>query len=460
MTRFISRRFNNPRQVPRSIRIMRMVAGVGVAIAVAALVISASVGAGFEREYRNALLDFNAHVIVMGGMGIPDASFAMEKLSQFQGASEAELVEARRYGWLRSSAAWIDSRLQGLGLDMNIEESLLPKFVTEKIAMVRGIEEREVVSMTPFLYREGMLIGPGIIRGVVVKGIDAKDRASVGGMRIELADKGADIESALRPRDGTTPVLLGSALAATMSQGVQRLKLVIPSKEGQRSVDLAAVGTFESGMHDYDADFILMDIGAARRAFGAGEREASGVELRLADPDDAEVVAAAVEERLGPAFNATTWGELNYDLLAAVRLERLVSAIIMGIMLVVAALNIIAVLVLTTINRLPEIAMLKALGLRDRDIRSVLVRGGTGVGIKGVAAGLALGLSAAFLTKKLGLIPLDAEIYMIGTLPIDISWSICGIVALFCVSVLWLASKFAAKRLARIEPAEGLARAR
>ncbi len=400
---FISRRFNGQGRTPRSIRIMRVVAGAGVAIAVAALVVSSSVGAGFEREYKRALLDFNSHVIVMSGGEIQDESAAMKKLRQFSGA---------------------------------------------------------MVSMSPFLYREAMLVGPQVIRGAIVKGIDPLRRESVGNMRIIFAGGELSLESALNARGGAIPVLLGSAMASSIGPLAKRLRLVIPSKEGQRFVELTPVGTFESGMHDYDAEFILMDIRAAREIFGAPPGAASGIEIRISDPEDAGVFAQALEEKLGSTFSATTWGDLNYDLLAAVRLERLVSALIMSIMLVVAALNIIAVLVLTAIKRLPEIAVLKALGLRDRDLERVLIRGGVGVGFKGISVGLAVGLLVSILTEKLGLIPLDAEIYMIDSLPIDISWAICGIIVLFCLSVLWLASRFAAKRLARMDPAEGLARAR
>ena len=213
-------------------------------------------------------------------------------------------------------------------------------------------------------------------------------------------------------------------------------------------------------MHDYDADFMLMDIDKARWLFDAGNSTASGIEMRIREPEDAWLIASAAEERLGPRYSATTWGELNSDLLAAVRLERLVSAVIMGIMLVVAALNIVTVLVLTTIRRLPEIAMLKAMGLSNRRIEAIFVRGGFGVGVKGVLAGLVAGLGISWLTGELGLIPLDAEIYMIGSLPIDISWSICAIVLLFCILVIWLASKLAARRLGSIDPAEGLSQAR
>ncbi|MBN1283135.1 MAG: ABC transporter permease [Proteobacteria bacterium] len=407
---FIANRLNSPGRMPRSIRIMRAVAGVGIAVAVAALVISAAVGSGFERSYRESLLDFNAHVIVMGGGEIADEGAAIE-------------------------------RLDGL-------------------ARAGGIPA-EIEHLAPFLYREAMLIGPGMIRGVVVKGVDLARPGALGGMRVLPLGEGAQVEGTESGPAGDFPVLLGAAMARRLAQGGEdRLKLLIPSPDGQRFVGISPAGTFESGMHDYDAEFILMDIGLARGLFGAGGRAASGIELRIAAPEAAQEVARAVERGMGPPFSATSWDELNRDLLSAVRLERLVSALIMGIMLVVAALNIIAVLVLTTIRRLPEISMLKALGLTDREVSRIFVRNGLSVGMKGVAAGLATGIAVSFLVQKLRLIPLEAEIYMVDSLPIDISWTICGIVALFCLAVMWLASKFAAMRLAGIETAEGLAAAR
>jgi len=440
--------------MPRSLKIMRFVAAAGVTVAVAALVISASVGAGFEREYKRALLGFNAHVVVMGAGEIDDQSWALEELAAFSGASESELAQARRLGPWLSISEWLD----GAGLGAAVQ----PGWLRSRAGRARELKRRSVLSMNPFLYREALLAGPGGIRGVIIKGVESSDEGCVLGMEIKLRGAGT-LAQELVADGGGVPVLMGSAMAQAMEAGEGRsLKLVVPdpSGDGQRFVDIDPVGTFESGMHDYDSEFLIMDIAVARALFGAAPGVASGIELRLADPADAEVLAGAVEEGAGPYLAATTWGELNHDLLAAVRLERMVSAVIMGIMLLVAALNIVAVLVLTTIRRMEEISVLKALGLTDRKVGRLLVRGGMRVGAVGVALGLAVGLLASYLTGELGLVPLEGEVYMIDSLPIDISWSICGIVVLFCVLVVWLASKFASGRLAGVDPAEGLAQAR
>ena len=436
--------------MPRSIRIMRAVAGIGLAVAVAALVISASVGAGFEREYKNALLNFNAHVIVMGTGEIDDPEEAMAALEMF---AEQEIgSDALRWGYLLDAYMWVEGLLERVGLGEWDLYAAIPEWIRVHMDNAANAKLKGVVAISPFLYREALFVGPAGIRGVVVKGVDLNDEGAMAGLRIK--------PGAFKGGDGA-PVLLGSSMAGGLGEA-SGFKLAFPSPGNgeQRFVDIEMVGTFESGMHDYDADFILMDIDKARRLFDAGSSTASGIEMRLREPDDAWLIASAAEERLGPRYSATTWGELNSDLLAAVRLERLVSAVIMGIMLVVAALNIVTVLVLTTIRRLPEIAMLKAVGLSNRRIEAIFVRGGFGVGIKGVLAGLAAGLGIAWLTGELGLIPLDAEIYMIGSLPIDISWSICAIVLLFCTLVIWLASKLTARRLGSVDPVEGLSQAR
>lgn len=220
------------------------------------------------------------------------------------------------------------------------------------------------------------------------------------------------------------------------------------------------MGTFASGMHDYDAQFLLMELGEARRLFGANAAAVTGIEVKLDDPRRSAFVAPALEARLGPQFRAIRWDELNADLLAAVRLEKLVSAVIMGIMFVVAALNIVSALVLNAIRRMSEISLLKALGLPSARIERILIRSGMSIGLRGVAIGMAAGIAIALAVQRFGFIRLDEEIYMIGSLPIDISGPICGIMLLFCAGILFVTSKGSARTLASVPPSEGLARAR
>lgn len=475
--------------MPRSVRVMRTVAGVGVAIAVIALVLALSIGRGFEKVYRKSLLDFNAHVVIMGAGEIEDPESALAGLKALAFRDERDRQLAERWGWVAQVADAIASmwthvcdvhldgyrlfrpgtRLSSLWdtLDPSGWSALVPRGVISRVEALRAAAERGVIAENAFLYREALVIGKGGIKGAVVKGIEPGKYGSTGSMRLELLDGAGNADAKLkRAQGGVIPAIMGRALAQSMGigQGIREVSMLIPkdvaSAPDRRFERIAVIGTFESGMHDYDSQFMLMNIDDARKLFGVAGKTVTGIELRIDDPDKAGLVAAAAERELGPRYRAITWQELNADLLSAVRLEKFVTTLIMGIMLVVAALNIIAALVLTTLHRMREISVLKALGLSDERVQKLFIRGGLRVGMKGVLAGMAVGLLISVIIQKFEVIPLEAEIYLVGALPIDISWLICGIITLFCAGTIYFTSWIAAARLSRVPPAEGLARAR
>lgn len=408
---FISPKFNSCAHLPPSVRAMRAIAIAGIAISVCALIVATSIGRGFETRYRDALLDFNAHVVVMG-MGEVD----------------------------------------------NSDE------ISDRLAAVP-----EKVGTTPFIYREALSIGGGRIAGVVIKGIDPETIAQVNSMPIKLFGASNLSDALSWDGKGAMPVIAGLAFLKDMeiSEGAPGIsvKLLIPGekKKIKRESEFTLVrivGSFESGMHDYDAQFLLMALPNVRKLFDMPPSSVTGMELKLADPEKAQSVAERIEQDMGPRFSAIAWSELNRDLLAAVRLEKFVSALIMGIMVVVAALNIVSVLTLMTLNRLHEISVLKAIGLSNRGVCSLLFRGGVGIGAWGVLMGAGAGILIAWAIGRFDLVPLEAEIYLIGALPIDISPLICGMIIFLCFGAGLTTSVFASRRLAKIPAAEGLQIAR
>lgn len=483
---FIGSRFNARATLPRSIRLMRAVAISGIAVAVAALVVATSIGRGFEGKYRRALLDFNAHVILMGSGELTDlreAEAAVLSLTHDSSAEEEAANASMRYlplidaaRTLLGSLSALHGRINLLFMDTPWAGNIMQAFDPSKLkglapegfrrtaARADDAASKGVIGRTPFLYREALALGGGKISGVIVKGVDPESMKSVNAMPVTLFGGAGSLKQALAARDGSPPrAIAGGALARSLGaqEGPKRVKLLVPRENNGKGAehrfnDVEIVGIFDSGMHDYDAQFLLLDLPDVRRLFGATAGAVTGVELKLDDPDKATKVAARLDAFLGPHYKAVTWGELNRELFAAVRLEQLVSALIMGIMVVVAALNIVAVLVLMTIYRFHEISVLKALGLRNRQVAALLTRGGATVGLAGAAAGLALGIALALAIGHLELIPLEAEIYLIGALPIDISPFICGMIALFCLAVGFLTSRFASKKLAGVPIAEGL----
>jgi lipoprotein-releasing system permease protein len=455
---FIGRRLEARGTMPRSVQTMRTVAGIGIAVATAALVVALSIGRGFERSYKRALLDFNAHIVVMGIGEIDHPAAAIEALGQFAFRSEEEARLVLRFGWAQGPLAQLRA----------FAGAFMPARLCRFIDELSEASGRGVRAATPFLYREALAIGGGAIRGIVVKGVDPASMAQGSGMKILPFEPGRDLSELLAlKREGPTPVVVGAALGEAMgaAKSATALRLLIPTadekRDGRREFqEVLAVGAFESGIHDYDSDFLLMRIEDARRLFAVKGETVSGIEITLDDPERAAVVARAIEARLGQAYRAITWEELNGDLIAAVRLEKLVSSIIMGIMLVVASLNIVAALTLTALHRLREVALLKAIGLPEPALARLLTHSGLAVGLRGIAVGMLVGIGVAAAVGYFHLVPLEAEIYLIGSLPIDISGSICGILALFSAAAVLLASRFAATRLAKINPSEGLATAR
>lgn len=452
---FISSRFNAGRTLPRSIRAMRAVAVAGVSIAVAALVVATSIGRGFEGRYRRALLDFNAHVIVLGSGEMEAGGAPAAAIDGARYASDGDRRFAQRSRWLLPWRGRFPSLFDAFGRICGA--------AGRWVARLSAASRQGVVGETPFLYREALAVGGGRIMGVVVKGVDPETMAGVNGMPIHLFGASASLGAALAEGGGAPAAVAGRALANAIGagEGPRDLRLLIPREgKGRAGADafqkVRIVGTFESGMHDYDAQFLLMALPAARGLFGTAPGAVTGIEIKLDDPEKAEAVAAALGEALGPRHSVVTWGELNRDLLSAVRLEQLVSSLIMGIMVIVAALNIVAVLVLMAIHRLHEIALLRALGLSGRSVQALFVRGGSAIGAAGAIFGLAAGTGISLALGRLHLVPLEAEIYLIPAVPVDISPSMCGIIAIFCWGVGYATSKMASRRLAAVPIAEGL----
>lgn len=483
LARYISARFNSHSIQPRSVRLMRVVAIAGIAIALAALLIAASVGAGFEKEYRRALLNFNAHVIVMSGSEMYDDNSVRRALGEFVYSSDDDREFYARYSFILS---WLD-RVERLSLyhegiadgldseswkfslwralDPKIFMSILPDRILSSIERLVVARTRGVEGMTPFIYREALAVGAGGIRGVVIKGVDPSSLASVNDMKMDLFDSALNISNVFENGAGKRArVIVGKALLAALGERDVSLFIVQADKGSgnakKRFEEVEIAGTFETGMYDYDAQFMLMSMTDVRKIFALGKNAFTGMELKLDDPEKAEFVATAIEDELMPPANAVTWSELNNDLLAAVKMERIISAIIMGMMVAVASLNIIAVLVLMTIYRLAAISTLKAIGASQLLVRSVFVRGGVWIGTIGSILGIAAGLLISAAIGKFKLIHLDPEIYLISSLPVDIKPQICILMGLYCIFMSYLASWFVARKLSSLPISTGLNRAR
>jgi lipoprotein-releasing system permease protein len=377
--------------------------------------------------------------------------------------------------------------------------------VMEKIRTIRG-----VAGQTPFILNEVMISSEGNISGSMIKGIDPDTIGTVtdlpkymmpGGklewlnapekiVRKRLAPMGGaalddrpandspnvDGEPKLErepvdepkepPKDEPTPVLpgiiVGKELAASLKVIVgDRINVVSPlggelGPQGPmpKSRPFRVAGIFYSGMFEYDSKFVYIHLKDAQSFFGL--KGASGIELKFDDVDDARRLTKAIYDKLeGYPYRTRDWGDMNKNLFAALRLEKLVMAIILSIIVIVAACLIVATVIMLVLEKRKEIAVLKALGVPDGGIVKIFLAEGLQIGVAGGVLGLFAGLAWCLFIEKVG-IKLDPSVYYIPALPVKIEPFQTALSVVIAILVTFLASIYPALKASQVEPVDGL----
>jgi len=175
-------------------------------------------------------------------------------------------------------------------------------------------------------------------------------------------------------------------------------------------------GVFDSGFYDYDENWCFLTLSAAQALSGAGD-VVNVLELRLNQPERAGEIALEIKRSAGQGFSATTWMEENRALFRALRLEKLVTAIFIGLITFVAGLNILVVLSMTVTDRARDIAVLRSVGARREQIRNIFLCQGVTIGATGTLLGLLIGYAFSFVAGIYHLIPLDPQVYAVPYVP-------------------------------------------
>jgi lipoprotein-releasing system permease protein len=361
---FVAQRYLRSPYRPAVLRLVTLLSVLGVAAGVATLVIALSMNTGFRETLQDRLLGVTAHISLTR---------------------------------------------PGSGGIKNYEE------MARKLADLPGVR-----SVTPAVYQTVLLSFAGEARGVVTKGVDPeRERKSDEALERVVSGK-LDFSP---DRDGIEALLIGKQLAEEwkISPGDY---VTITSPQGRltpfglipRTRRFRVTGIFDSGFYDYDENWCFMTLSAAESLAGAGDL-VNVLEFRLNHPERAAEIAAEVERAVGPGFSATTWMEENRALFRALRLEKLVTAIFIGLITFVAGLNILVVLSMTVTDKARDIAVLRSLGARREQIRKVFLWQGISIGAVGTLAGLTLGYAFSFISGSYHLIPLDPQVYAVPYVP-------------------------------------------
>ena len=352
----------------------------------------------------------------------------------------------------------LETRLLGATANINLirpKDNRIPHYdeLADRLARIP-----HVVATSPALYEEVLVTSRSHSQGIVLKGVEPEREVRVGNLLANLREgKLKDLSKTFGDADAimvgkelakALGVLVGDTVLVTSPQGYLTPTGIVPKFRHFR-----VVGVFDSGFYDLDAAWAFTNLGAAQRLFDLAN-VASVIGFKVDHVDEAEEVAQSIRQAAGPGFDATTWMEQNRSLFSALKLERLVTILTIGLIVVVAALNIFITLVMMVMEKNRDIAVLRSMGGRKRQVWSIFALYGLLIGALGTLLGLILGYGASWAGDRYKLIPLQADVYALASVPFhpragDGIW-----IGLAALAISFIATLYPSLSAARLDPVE------
>jgi lipoprotein-releasing system permease protein len=401
---FIAARYLKAKRRQAVVGVVTAISVAGVAAGVAALILALAITNGMRRDLEDRLVDTSAHVQLMH-------------------------VSGGIRGW----------------------QSLM-----ERLRMVPGVKAAAGELDEQVMVAHGARAGFALVEGIV-----PKDELTVSRL---LEKAGPEAMRALEPAaaiDPVPPIVLGKDLADSIGVMVgDSVMLVSPQGDltpmgiVPKSVPFKLVGTYHSGFYQYDSEWGYVRLADAQRLYDEPDL-LSMMSFRLDDLNRAPEVGRAIEQAAGKGFMTTNWMEENKELFRALKLEQYVTFIVIGLIVIVAALNILIALTMMVMEKTRDIAVLMSFGVAPGQVRRIFLLQGLLISAIGTVIGLVLGYAGAWVGAHYP-IHLSAEVYAIDRLPFAPRLVDGVVVAAVAVGVSLLATLYPSQAAARILPAEAL----
>jgi lipoprotein-releasing system permease protein len=383
------------------ISVISLVSTLGVTVGVMALVIALALMTGLQGELQARILGSGAHVYVYKPGGITDYRAEVTKLCAVPGVIGA------------APAVIGKAMISGLSEGFLSVKGIDPSMETTVTDLGTALREGSLDKMTP--KSEDDL--PGIVLGEqLAKDIGAKVGESV---------------RVLTPSGSLTPM------------GVM-----------PRQRRFTVVGLFRMGLYEVDAGSGFVDL--ERGMLLAGTDRVEHIEVKLANAYDAPRIADEIADRFGPDYVTQDWTDINQELYSALLLEKIGMGIGIGLIVAVAALNIVASLILLVMEKTRDIAILKTMGASSRSITLIFLLQGTIIGVIGTVIGAAGGATLAYFLDRYRLIKIPSDIYQVSYLPFHLLPTDFAAVVIGAVLVCFLATLYPSRQAARLDPAQAL----
>jgi len=260
-------------------------------------------------------------------------------------------------------------------------------------------------------------------------------------------------------------ILLGARLANRLSVYPGDVVTLVPVTQAKMNPALGVAvprfwrfevsGLFDTGMFQYDNQFVVLKLDVAQRFTGLGNA-VSGIAVRVTDPDRAPEIGEAIEKVLGYPYRSLDWQAQNASLFSALQLEKLAMGLIIFFIMVVAAFNIVGTLTMVVADKTREIGILRAMGLTSPAVARVFLLQGAVIGAVGTAVGLAAGLALSYLVDKSGWVRINPAVYFIDHLPVHVEARDVMVVVLASLAIAVLATIYPSRAAAGLTPVDAI----
>ena len=381
------------------VSLITLISIIGVMAGVAALIIALAINAGFRQDLEDKLLGTQAHITLLRP--------TLEGISNYlEATARAEAVDG-------------------------------------------------VAAAAPALFQQVLLTNSFQSSGAFMKGIVPELEAD----RSEIFE--SLVEGSLEDF-GPGSILIGEQLAHLMGSfvgdDIRALvadTILTPSGPIPRTRFFKVVGIFKTGLYDFDAGYVYVPIEDAQRLAGTGD-VASRIEIQIDDIDQSDTLGPEILAAVGQDLEFTDWKTQNQAIFEALKLERLVMFITIGLIVVVGALNIVVTLVMMVMEKTRDIAVLVSMGATRENIRRIFVAQGVIIGVFGTVLGVIIGNTVSYFADAYQLVGLQADVYNIAYVPFKVSIGDSVIVAVAAILISYAATIYPSRAASRLEPVEAL----